>query len=356
MTAATIKPGHVSRADLQGVLKELLPALNSAPSDSPEAFVEAAMLWLSRWVAEHGETKAQSAAPFAVIGGGDFSTLHIEGSESGWTNEPFFRDELTLAAGGHIVLTTASMLEVFMRPTAAASLSELGKDILALGLGERPMIVVLPARKKVMVCPRGVNGPRVAAALDLTPVIELSEEVIDEELKRFHAQHTQFPNGYSHVFHDRKGRVLRSDAEDCIRDDLYRYFKWLAFRSKYIAREDHTPAGRTDLSIYDTQQNNRLACVIELKVLRSRGMSRKSGGGTRDYSAATTFRHARMGVRQAQKYKEVATPNALWGYICLFDGRDADEDMPEVKAVADTRGVLYRRYFMENSARDDLEI
>ena len=351
-----MKPDHVSRADLQGVLRELLPNLNSAPSDSPEAFVEAAMLWLSRWVSEHGEVKVRSVAPFAILGAADATDVHDANPAGGWTVEPFFRDELPLSVGGHLALTSSSMLEVFVRPTAATSLAELGNEILALGLGERPMIVVHPEDGRLVICPKGVHGSRLAAALDLRPITNLSEAVIDAELQRFHAEHTQFPNGFAHVFHDRKARVLISDAEGIVRDNLYLHFKHVAFRSKFIVREDHTPAGRTDLSIYDSQQNNSLACVIELKVLRSRGMSKKTGVGTRDYSAKVTLRHARMGVRQAQKYKEIATPNAQWGYICLFDGRDTDEDMPEVSAVADARGILYRRYFMESSARDDLDI
>jgi hypothetical protein len=351
----SIVPKHVNKSDLQSVVSGLLAGLNQSPSDSPEAFVEAAMMWVDRWVAQHGEDAVKTVLPFALVHGlGAAAGGWVKGA-AGWAEEPFFREELPLNVGGKICVTATSILDVTGRLTTAQSLADIGAELKASTLDSLPMVVVYPARALILCCTGGLTGPRVSVKLDMSPFVDLSQEIIDDELNRFHAEHTEFPDGFAHVFSDRAGRVLVSDAEDIVRDNLFQHLKYRAFRSKWIVREDFTPAGRSDISIYDSQNQNRLACVIELKVLRSRGRSKKTGGGSRNYDERTMVRHVRMGTRQAEKYRDIASPPAKWAYVCAFDGRDADTDLPGIQEIADKRGVLYRRYFMQVSARDDLD-
>lgn len=353
MSALSKLPSHVRKSLLQESARELLPGLSSAPSDSPEAFLEVAMSWLSAWINEHGEDAVRKVAPFALVYTPTVPGTSISGH---WVKAPFFRDARPLALSGLIVATSTSMLDVCTQATNAKDLSELGSQLCALGLEEYPMLVVDARRGMVLHCVGGPERKRTTMTLEMSPIVDLTQQLIDEELDRFHGQNTQYPDGLTHAWHDRAQRVIRSDSEAIIRDELYKHFKYVAFRSKYIVREEQTPAGRTDISIYDSHQNNILACVLELKVLRSRGMNKKTGAGSRPYDLNIMMRHARMGVRQAQKYKEVASPNAKWAYICLYDGRDKDTAMPDIEAVAVARGVIYKKFYMEKSTRDDLVI
>lgn len=356
MSASPIIPGHVGKTDLQDVVSSLLSTLNSAPSDSPEAFIEAGMMWVSRWIDRHGEDAVKAIAPFALVyGPSPASGCTCAKDGAGWSDELFFREALPMDVGGKLCVTSTSMLEVTGRTSHAKSLADLGNELVASGLGAQPMVVVDPGNALIVCCPRGLKGQRASVKMDMSPLLDLTQQIIDDELARFHAEHTEFPDGLAHVFHDRKERILLSGAEAIVRDNLFQHLKYRAFRSKFIVREDHTPAGRSDIAIYDSQNGNRLACVIELKVLRSRGMAKTTGAGTRTYDDKKMFRHVRMGTRQAQKYKEIASPPAKWAYVCAFDGRDVDQELAGIQAIADARGVLYRRYFMQVSARDDLD-
>ena len=347
MSGAPIVPAHVGKTDLQDVVSSLIRTLNSAPSDSPEAFIEAAMMWISRWVEKHGEDAVKVIAPFALVYETSSTPVGAQFNGSAeWADEVFFREALPLNVGGKICVTSTPMLAVTGRTSSANSLSDLGNELATCSLGTHPMVVVDPANALIVCCPGGLNGQRASVKMDMSPLLDLTQQIVDAE----------FPDGLAHVFHDRKERVLVSGAEAIVRDNLYQHLKYRAFRSKFIVREDHTPVGRSDIAIYDAQNGNRLACVIELKVLRSRGMAKTTGAGTRTYDDKKMFRHVRMGTRQAQKYREIASPPAKWAYVCAFDGRDVDQELPGIQAIADARGVLYRRYFMRASARDDLDI
>lgn len=314
-------------------------------------------MWISRWVSQHGEDVVKPLAPFAIV------YQPALGNSGGWarnvtdwSDEPLFREDLPIDVGGKICVTTTSMLDVTGKKTAAKTLRDLGTALIEAGLDGQPMVIVQPENGQAVCCAQGLKGRRASISFDMAPLIDLTENLIDDELEKFHAEHTKFPDGLAHVFHDRQQRILVSGAESIVRDNLFQHLKYRAFRSKWVVREETTPAGRSDIAIYNRDNEHRLACVIELKVLRSRGMSKKAGAGARKYDEKTMVRHVRMGTRQAQKYRDIASPPAKWAYVCTFDGRDVDQELPGVEEIAKSRGVVYRRYFMEVSARDDLDI
>jgi hypothetical protein len=355
VTNAPLIPGHVAKADLQNVVGTLISGLSSAPSDSPEAFIEACLMWITRWVHLHGEDAVKAVAPFALVHQVEADQAGCARSGTGWSDLPFFREDLPIEVGAKICVTTTSMFDVTGRISSAKSIADLGAELEACYLAAQPVVVVDARKSLIVCCAKGVKGPRFSLRLDMSPLLDLTQTVIDDELERFHKEHTEFPDGFAHIFHDRKKRILVSGAEAVVRDNLYLHLRYRAFGSNNIVREDFTSAGRSDVAIYDAQNGRRLVCVIELKVLRSRGMSKTTGAGARDYDETTMIRHVRMGTRQAQKYKEIASPHATWAYCCAFDGRDTNTDLAGIKAIATTRGVQYRRYYMHTSARDDLD-
>lgn len=247
-----------------------------------------------------------------------------------------------------------SMLEVRARATSASRLKELGEQLTALGLDKHPVLLVDAANGLLLHCVEGIRGPRSPLGLDIAPMTDLSEEAIEAELEQFHRLCTKYPEGLAHAWHERKSRTLRRDAEAIVRDVLYIYFRFAAFRAKKVAREEQTTVGRPDISIYEVRNSRSwLMCVFELKVLRSRGQHKNPKASIAVYKPEKMLRHARMGVRQAIKYK--TAENAKLGYLCLYDGRDNDEDIPEVQTFAKDSEIIYKRYYMETSTRDDLE-
>lgn len=345
-------PQHVDRSSMQTVLRARLQAVNGRESDSAQAFLLRVSQWLHGWseqcLAEKGADGMKGIAPFAVVlrplAGADPSAV--------WADAHFFNEDPPADLGGCIAITSTSFAHVQTLSTGRTRLKDLGEHLSSLGLRDQPMAVVLPSKSLVQLCPGGVFGERISIDLDAAPLTDVDETTLDRELVSFHDMCTRYPDGVSHAWHDRKQRVLRRDAEAIVRDALFVYLSWKAFRSKIVLREHQTSVGRSDISLLDNSRNQPItACIMELKVLRSRGMSKSQK--EKPYKPEAMRRHSLMGVKQAIKYKRAE--NAPLAYLCLFDGRDDDDDVADAKTAANAGAVLYRRYFMETSTRDDLE-
>lgn len=342
-------PSHVDLADLKASVRDCLPSLSSAPSHTPEAFLEAAMGWANRWVTSLNRADISNIAPFALV-----FCEHKLPTEAGWNACPFFREEAPKGVGGVIAATATSFFSVQLLETKATDLRALGEALIDCGFEESPMLIVDPADSRMYYCLKGVSNERSTFSLAGQRLRNVTKSTVDASLAEFHLEHTKYPDGFSHLWHDRPSRTLRRDAEAIVRDALFLHFRHVTFSSQYIVREELLPSGRADISIHELVNGHRTACLFELKVLRSRGMTKKSGAGAKTYNDKAMLHHARMGVRQAQKYKEAA--KADLAYVCLFDGRDTETAMPTISALAAERGIEFQKFFMETSTRDDLEV
>jgi hypothetical protein len=352
MSSVDKLPQHVDRSSLQAVLRARLQAINGRESDSAQAFLLRVSQWMHGWsqqcLAEKGVDGMKGIAPFAVV------LLPLAGADpsAGWADAPFFDEDPAADLGGCIAITSTSFAHVQTLSTGCIRLKDLGEHLSSLGLQDQPMAVVIPSKGLVQLCPGGAFSEKISIDLDAAPLTDVDETALDRELASFHDLSTRYPDGVSHAWHDRKQRVLRRDAEAIVRDALFVYLSWKAFRSKIVLREHQTSVGRSDISLLDNSRNQPVtACVMELKVLRSRGMSKSHK--EKPYKPEVMRRHSLMGVKQAIKYKRAE--NAPLAYLCLFDGRDDDGDVADAKTAAHAGAVLYRRYFMETSTRDDLE-
>jgi hypothetical protein len=84
-------------------------------------------------------------------------------------------------------------------------------------------------------------------------------------------------------------------------------------------------------------------CVIEIKVLRSNSKKKK-------LAPALALWWANKGVIQANLYRsDICAPSA---YMCAFDARNLDENMPETESLAKKMNVQFRKYFMYRSTGD----
>lgn len=353
MSGADKLPQHVDRSSMQAVLRARLQSVNGRESDSAQAFLLRVSQWMHGWsqqcLAEKGVDGMKIIAPFAVV------LLPLAGVDpsAGWADAPFFDEDPDADLGGCIAITSTSFAHVQILSTGCTRLADLGEKLISLGLRDQPMAVVFPGKGLVQLCPAGVYSEKIPLDLDAAPLTDADEAALDRELVAFHDLCTRYPDGLSHAWHDRKQRVLRRDAEAIVRDTLFIYLSWKAFRSKIVLREHQTSVGRTDISLMDNSRSHPItACVMELKVLRSRGMSKSKQ--EKPYKPEAMRRHSLMGVKQAIKYK--SAQNAPIAYLCLFDGRDVDDDVIDAKTAASAGAVLYRRYFMETSTRDDLAV
>jgi len=348
---STSLPSHILPSDLRAALNARLKSITPGASDSKLAFMDSATRWVKDWRAKNSGKSFDGFAPYAI--------LYSEGlpptGDSRWITFPLFREEYSFGLGGAIAATTTSMFDVRTLLTDAKTLSELGREIESLGLESNAALLVDPQNAIMVCCPNGLRDGRITLSLTIEPLTDLSQMALDNALIDFHREYMQYPEGYCEVWHDRPKRILLRPAETIARDNLLLYLRHVAFRSQSVIREEHLPVGRTDISIIDNDGTAiRTRCVLELKVLRSRGLSKgKDSNKEKPYSDQVMINHSKRGVRQAIKYK--ASTKAEWAYTCFYDGRDGDVAMKDIEDFAAQNGILYRRYYMETSTRDDLD-
>ncbi len=345
-------PLHVSREAMRATLDEHVHELPSFPSDSAEAFLERAVKWVRMWRDFHAAEGLGDVGPFALVRG----DVQTTSAALDWEGATLFDADPDRDLTGLIALAaSSSLVEVRTLRVHAHRLKDLGTALEAAGLGDCPTLFVDPPRQRIIPCPGGCRTTRSPALrLDGSPDSEATLDAVSAALDEFHTQWTRYPDGLAHVWSDRKARVLYRDAEAIVRDHLFAYFKLGPFSSQLVRREEQTSVGRPDLSILDKIGGQpQTICVMELKVLRSRGLHKNPNRRSKAYDDKSMLRHARMGLKQALKYKQAE--HAAFAFCCLYDGRDTNSDLPEVDALAKANLIQCRRFFMERSTRDDLD-
>jgi hypothetical protein len=337
------------RATVSATITENAAQLSSRPSDSPHGFLEAMFDWVIRWWSRNSCQSFVEYEPFAFV----HHPVGVSAPDPGeWSEALLFRERFSADMGGRIFLTTSPMLAVLSSATRCEGLEDIALALANFDFKALPTLIVDPAHNEVLYCPEGIVGDRITLALHGRKLTPVTVGNIDNALEDFHRDHTQYPEGYTHCFDDRRERVLRREAEAIIRDALFLQLKRDTFQTQYLAREEQLTVGRPDISIYEAPDLTRAACIFELKVLRSRGTTRQLRGKPKPYDDKTMWRHARMGLSQARKYKRAT--NAKLAYLVCFDGRDINAPQSDIEQLCDQYGVISKRYYMETSTRDDL--
>lgn len=341
---------QVNLDELRATIREKISQLSGRPSDSPDGFLEAMFVWANEWWNRNANQSFVGYEPFAFVHhAADITTP----DPAEWNEALLFRERFSIDIGGRLFLTTSPMLAVLSNATQHHGLDGTASALARFDFKMLPTLIVDPAQNQVHYCPEGIGGTRISLALNGRKLTPVTVENIDAALEVFHREHTQYPEGYTHCFDARKKRVLRRDAEAIIQDALFLQLKRDTFQTQYFTREEQLTVGRPDISIYEAPDLTKAACVFELKVLRSRGTTRQLGGKPKPYDDKTMWRHARMGLSQARKYKRAT--NATLAYLVCFDGRDVNAPQSDIEKLCHEYGVISKRYYMETSTRDDLE-
>ncbi len=342
-------PSQVNLDELRATIFENIAQLSGRPSDTPDGFLEAMFNWVIRWRSRNTDLSFTGYEPFAFVH--QAADLSMP-DPAEWREVLLFRECFSKNIGGRLFLTTSPMLAVHSSTAQYVGLEGIALALSHFDFKILPTLIVDPARNEVLYCPEGIVGNRITLALDGRKLTPVTVENIDNALEYFHQDHTQYPEGYTHCFDDRKKRVLRREAEAIIRDALFLQLKRDTFQTQYFAREEQLTVGRPDISIYEAPDLAKAACIFELKVLRSRGTTRQLGGEPKSYDDKKMWRHARMGLSQARKYKQAT--NATLAYLVCFDGRDINAPQSDIEQLCVGYGVISKRYYMETSTRDDL--
>ncbi|MEJ0044524.1 MAG: hypothetical protein WDM81_20910 [Rhizomicrobium sp.] len=172
---------------------------------------------------------------------------------------------------------------------------------------------------------------------------------LESEIMQFHCDQTRSPSGVLLPWSEAKKGLTGEKLELRISKALAHQLD-LRWRRGSILAETECQSGRIDVFVTrEVLVEGSGPCVIEVKVLRSH-YRRMVGKHHRKVTEKSSLHWAKRGVIQADLYrKDKAAPSA---YLCSFDARDKDADLPQVESFAKSKQIEHRRYFMYRSSGD----
>lgn len=264
---------------------------------------------------------------------------------------PYFASAPDQAIGGRVFLANDDLSVVCeVQAQASSNVSEIAATLKSLGLAAHMHAVFRPSRGELIVCEKGLIGGNQRVPVRVSQSRRLSTIELEREIWRFHRQFTQTPSGVLICWRGAAANRVTSEKLERQVSAMLAFFLALTVGSDNVTMEHFTAHGRID--VYVTRHGMDAAagaCVMELKVLRSRIHSGSAPSGWTDVSAEKMIEHASEGVMQAVEYLD--DQRAQTAYLLCFDARLDDEDQPEVLHLAAQHQVLVRRYFMYQSPK-----
>src|SRR6185369_606873 len=154
---------------------------------------------------------------------------------------------------------------------------------------------------------------------------------LDTMLDRFHQEWTSSHMAYCRVWKTASKRILKEYAEVQIQGNLLAYLRWFVQPQGLVDEEIVTRKGRTDIRIVRLNQRKDVeSAILELKVLSHKRDARL---------------WALEGLQQVQDYRSTIGGSGE-DYLCCFDARTTDQDIPDVVTACNGAGVNHKRFYM----------
>jgi hypothetical protein len=339
-------------ADAISIVKQAPPTTSSpAPSD-PEtdhlAFENELHRYVADWLDSHEET-APDAKPYAFVFSRSITAdeaMLAKVSLVGKRYEAFRHQKGNEITGCLIFATMNFEQAVVVGVRSVVDAQSLLDAVSGCGCQDRVHGVMEPGQKNLIV--RRPNGS--TRSMLLKPSNQHSPWTLDRleaELADFHASFTRTPSGVVMPWVNAKQGITVDRLEKRISKALAFVLDFNFARGSVLA-EVETTSGRMDVFLTPSVLTTGSG-VIEVKVLRS---YRASKGKRIKVNSDFNDWWATKGVKQADIYRNDYAAGVA--YLCCFDARDADADLPAVEKAAKSRNVRSKRYFMYRSG-DDLQ-
>ena len=313
----------------------LQESIGDAEPQSPEQqFLENLGRWLGRWLDHADEQECKKMRPALFVFAGDTSP---ESLDTALEEAHSFRNLFDQALGGYVHVCSLEMKKVWRRKVGftdgASTLTWLSKSpasdcVAIVFVPKQRMALIRRAGMDLNECERIEFGKVPAKAFDFSQV--------DALLDRFHKDWTKTKDGNCRIWQHAGNRKLNQHPEQQIQGCLKGYFE-LTVRplGAYVQEEFKTRMGRGDVQLVRFRAGQPPeTCVMELKVLFP------------DKTQIWNRNWALSGIKQVLDYRESEGEPGP-SYLCCFDARKQDADIPEVVAAAGKAAVTHKRYFMQ---------
>lgn len=330
---------HLFRTIYHGVMEGRSPY----GATDPRLFFDEVGLFFSALMSCGG---APAAGTFAFVGS---EQPHLEADFDEWKLIGSLRKDAPKLPDGPLILCTSNLKLALCRHDGQMTVPQLEAKIREYSLSDRPIAFVIPSEAVIIAHPFGLDGGEERNALAQIPELQdIDPNDIGACIEKFHELHTLYPSGVGAVWINAGKRLVERNAERSIRDNLYKFFRWQILRSRFVTREVQLTNGRIDIYISANSSDDAADDkLIELKVLRTRASTWTEG--KKQHSDESVKKYVIRGIHQARRYKDETKVGSA--YLCCFDARVSNNGL-EVDRAANEQTIIYRRYFMESSAKE----
>jgi hypothetical protein len=338
-----------SRMDPKAIaIVKQAPAITAPGPSDPEsddlAFENELHRYVADWLDNHAETINESK-PYAVVLSRSITEDQIMLADAGFVGKKYdvFRHQRGNEIRSCVIFTTMNFEQaIVVKIDTIDDAQSLFDAISNCGCIDRICGVLEPGQRNLIV--RHTNGSsRSTVVPPSNQHSPWSLDRLEAELAVLHAAFTRTPSGVVMPW-VKAVEGLTVDRLELRISKALAYALDVNFARGSVLAEASSPSGRIDVFLTPGVLVTGGAGIIEVKVLRG---YKSSNGRKIKVSAKFNDWWAIKGVKQADIYR--GDYSASVAYLCCFDARDDDADLPEVEKFAESRGVRSRRYFMYRS-------
>jgi len=315
-------------------------SLGSAePLSLEEQFIEAVLKWLRSWFDDKESAELRTMAPCVFVFAGDEEPVKVLPDLK---SAPSFKSSTDASLSGHVHVSALQMRKVVRKKVGFSDVSEAVSWMHDNGLQTYTCIAVSLKAREALILRQGVDPDdcsKVAFAEKNSSVFDFSQ--VPALLDDFHNRHTKTHLGHCRIWAKASERVLKQLPEQQIQGSLLSFFEFTVRPHVMVDEEIATYKGRCDVRLArwkrltdDPDTGVFEVCYLELKVLYPKK------------SAIWNQEWALSGIQQLLDYRE-AKPAPGPSYLCCYDGRLADADIPAVEKRAKEVGVFSKRFFLQ---------
>ena len=254
-----------------------------------------------------------------------------------------FREAPSATLGGAIYVSDGALTKVHRRQEAFSDADALIKALETAGLADCPAVLFEPEVGVMLLAEKGIKQPCTRLQLGSFDV-NLTVANLDKLLNSLYVSTLKYPETFPHVWAKPDKFIPMAYAEKFYQGVALIHLRTMAQNNWTVRPEDHTNAGRADLAISSTTPMS--VFVVEIKVLKA--FHHDPGGRNRACSLEKNKEWANDGIRQVVDYR--IAKEASEAFLLLYDMRQNDEDLVDVKACCLKEKVEHRRYFIHNQS------
>lgn len=247
----------------------------------------------------------------------------------------------TFSVESGIVVCNESLLSCFRVPIGLTEADEI-MDYVLDNLGvDQTFVIMLMAKQKLLIHNAGFpidewyEKPTIVNVSNTDNAISI--ESVDEQLNKYHDEHTRTPLGCTaRLMWRKEGEKLSlyHFPELHVQTTLLTHLRaWYKRADIFVHEEAVNPGGRVDIQLDYVSGGKGVKSTLELKILKPNESDQEN---------------LKWGLKGIQQAKDYINHNTEFSMACLFDARKSKADtLSDLESSASQAGVELRKFLMK---------